>query len=98
MDINATFRLTARAYRSAARNSPVMRATWVISALAAVSGLVSLLSGEPVGWFVYYGLGLPVLFELVFVRLAVRRVLTGEEAKARRRRFPNSSSQRAAPD
>lgn len=71
MDICATFRLTAREYRSATRNSPAIRMMLVMSALIVAVGLISLLSHGP-GIALYIGLGLPVFME-VAVRLAARR-------------------------
>lgn len=71
MDIRATFRLTAREYRSATRSSPPIRTMLIICALLVVIGLISLPSNGP-GIELYGGLGLPVLTEVV-VRLAARR-------------------------
>lgn len=72
MDISATFRLTAREYRSATRNSPTIRAMLIICALMVAFGLISLLSDGPAMELLYVGLGLPVFLEVV-VRLAARR-------------------------
>jgi hypothetical protein len=72
MDIRATFRLTAREYRSATRNSPTIRGVLIICALLVVFGLISLLSDGPAMELFYVGLGLPVFMEVV-VRLAARR-------------------------
>jgi hypothetical protein len=71
MDIRATYRLTAREYRSATRNTPAIRAMLVICALMVVIGLISLPSRGP-GIELYVGLGLPIFMEVV-VRLAARR-------------------------
>lgn len=71
MDIRATFRLTAREYRSATRNSPTIRMMLIICALMVAFGLVGLLSNGPaIG--LYIGLGLPVFMEVV-IRLLARR-------------------------
>ena len=75
MDIRATFRLTAREHRSATRNSPVIRAMWIICPLVAAIGLISLLSHGPDTEVLYLGLGLLVLIEVV-VRLTARRSTT----------------------
>lgn len=72
MDISATFRLTAREYRAATRNSPAIRTILIICALMLALGLVSLLSDAPAMVLIYVGLGLPVFMEVV-VRLSARR-------------------------
>jgi hypothetical protein len=72
MDISVTFRLTAREYRSATRNSPAIRTVLIICALMVALGLISLLSDRPETYPLYIGLGLPVFMEVV-VRLAARR-------------------------
>jgi hypothetical protein len=71
MDIRATFRLTAREFRSATRNTPTIRGMLIISALMVGIGLISLLTNGPV-IALYSGLGLPVIVEVV-VRHAARR-------------------------
>ncbi|WP_170290587.1 YcxB family protein [Kitasatospora atroaurantiaca] len=73
MDITATFQMTAREYRSAIRNSPAVRGAMIIGLLLAGSGLLSLLSGDPKTWLVYYGIGVPVFMEVAAVRLASRK-------------------------
>jgi hypothetical protein len=71
MDIRATFRLTAREYHSATRNSPAIRTMLIICALMVALGLISLPSNGP-AIELYVGLGLPAFLEVV-VRLAARR-------------------------
>jgi hypothetical protein len=71
MDICATFRLTAREYRSATRNSPAIGTMFIICALMGAIGLISLPSDGP-GIALYAGIGLPVFMEVV-VRLIARR-------------------------
>jgi YcxB-like protein len=75
MDIGATFRLTAREYRGAIRNSPPIRAMLIISPLMAAIGLITLLSNSPEIVLFYIGLGLTVLLEVV-VRLGARKSAT----------------------
>jgi len=71
MDVCATFRMTAREYRSAMRNSPAFRTLLIVCALMVVVGLVSLPLNGPV-MELYVGLGLPVFLEMV-IRKAARR-------------------------
>jgi len=72
MDIRATFRLTAREYRSATRNSPTIRAMLIICALMVAFGLISQLTDVAATELLYVGLGLPLFMELT-VRFAARR-------------------------
>lgn len=72
MDISTTFRLTAREYRSATRNSPAIRAVLIICPLIAAIGLISLLSHGPDTAVLYVGLGLAVFIEVI-VRLGARK-------------------------
>jgi hypothetical protein len=75
MDIRATFRLTAREYRSATRNSPTIRTMLISCALMVAFGLVSLLTDPPAKGLLYAALGLLVFMEMV-VRFATRRSAT----------------------
>jgi YcxB-like protein len=76
MDICATFRMTAREYRSAMRNSPAFRCVLIGCALIAAVGLISLpFKGPGVELYIGLGLGLPVFLEMV-VRQAARRSAT----------------------
>jgi hypothetical protein len=72
MDICATFRLTAREYRGATRNSPPIRAMLIICALLVALALLSLLTADPATELLYAALGLLVFTE-VAVRFAARR-------------------------
>jgi hypothetical protein len=72
MDIRATFRLTAREYSSATRNSPAIRSMLIICALMIGFGLISLLTDDPATELLYVALGFPVFME-VAVRFAARR-------------------------
>ena len=72
MDIRATFRLTAREYRCATRNSPPIRAMLIICALLVALALLTLLTADPATELLYAALGLLVFME-VAVRFAARR-------------------------
>jgi hypothetical protein len=72
MDIRATFRLTAREYRSAIRNSPTIRAMFIICSLLVAFALLSLLTADPATELLYAALGLLVFMEAA-VRFAGRR-------------------------
>jgi hypothetical protein len=73
MDFTATFQMTAPEYRSAIRNSSAVRGLTISGLLAAMLGLVTLLSNDPSPWLIYFGIGMPVFTEVAAVRLATQR-------------------------
>jgi hypothetical protein len=73
MDFTATFQMTAPEYRSAIRNSSAVRGLTISGLLAAVLGLLTLLTNDPLPWLIYFGIGIPVFMEVAAVRLATRR-------------------------